>query len=99
MGRIMRDREFKRNRLQAVLPLLLVASTNAIDVQSQFSNLISVAFESCQTVIAMCERPFVGYDIKPECSGVEFSTACRTAGCSGGYAIYLKKELTNVTIF
>ena len=41
------------------------------------------AFESCQAVISMCEWPFVGFDVKEECAGVEFSRACRTAGCSG----------------
>merc|ERR1712187_750126 len=62
---------------------LLLGIATATSVQDQFAAHMENAYESCQAVISMCERPFVGFDVKEECAGVEFSRACRTAGCSG----------------
>merc|ERR1712003_341179 len=65
------------------LGLLLSGAVRALDIQSQFRAYIDTAYPSCQAVIAKCERPFIGYDVKEECNGVEFSQACRRAGCAG----------------
>jgi len=46
------------------LGLLLSGAVKALDIQSQFRAYIDIAYPSCQAVIAKCERPFIGYDIK-----------------------------------
>ena len=46
------------------LGLLLSGAVKALDIQSQFRAYIDTAYPSCQAVIAKCERPFIGYDIK-----------------------------------
>ena len=33
-------------------------------------------------IIAMCEKPFVGFDIRAECGGVIFAEMCKEAACS-----------------
>lgn len=61
----------------------IISSVNGFpDVQREFTILMENAHESCQGVIAMCERPFIGFDIKSECSGVSFSEQCKFAACS-----------------
>ena len=46
------------------LGLLLSGAVRALDIQSQFRAYIDTAYPSCQAVIAKCERPFIGYDVK-----------------------------------
>ena len=55
------------------LGLLLSGAVRALDIQSQFRAYIDTAYPSCQAVIAKCERPFIGYDVKERVLGIMIS--------------------------
>ena len=72
-----------REKQSLILIFLCFSLVSAFtDVQRQFTDLIGNSLESCETVISMCEKPFIGFEIKKECSGVDFSERCKFASCN-----------------
>jgi len=76
------------------LYLIWLSSISAMfagDVQRQFTVLMENAHESCHGVIAMCERPFIGFDIKPRVQIIVLSFVA----VKGSFDSLLDKRLPN----